>query len=104
LKSEKKELKNLEKEKRELEDATNVSPELIPLKGKCFQVKQQSYTYEMCPFGDASQSSEDGGKTSLGHMVTDDDEDDEVLVSVTKFPELVYIGVHNSYSLYFLLF
>jgi hypothetical protein len=89
LKSEKKELKNLEKEKRELEDAKNVSPELIPLKGKCFQVKQQSYTYEMCPFGDASQSSEDGGKTSLGHMVTEEDEEDEVLVSVKKFPELV---------------
>lgn len=69
LKTERKAIQEMEREKQELEDMTNIPPELIPLKGKCFKAKQHAYTYEMCPFGGATQTGEEGS-TSLGEMGT----------------------------------
>jgi hypothetical protein len=47
----------------EAEAATDFGPDaaFFPLKGKCFDVKIQQYTYSACPFGSAKQDS-----TSLG--------------------------------------
>lgn len=71
-----KELSNAEQELRNLETQVDnlrskidrdhgVNDAYLSLEGKCFEVEDDKYKYEMCPFGSAKQV-EDGSSTSLG--------------------------------------
>jgi len=65
-------LRDLEREVRDLKDMANgdygEQNEFLPLKGQCFEFKNNEYVYKLCPFDSCSQRGAHGGsETRMGN-------------------------------------
>ena len=105
LKSKRKELETLREEKRKLDkeirnarsDADSyfgIDQEFFLMKGQCFSLKHQQYTYEICPYGSAHQregSAKHGG-FSLGKWtgIVDVEADEDGTTKAFKFEDGTY--------------
>ena len=64
-------VREMEREVRELKDVAHgdygEANEFLPLKGKCFEFRNNEYVYKMCPFDSCSQCNSGGGScTRMG--------------------------------------
>ena len=65
-------LRDLERDLRDLKDLANgdygEQNEFLPLKGQCFEFKNNEYVYKLCPFDSCSQRGIHGGsETRMGN-------------------------------------